>query len=610
MSKHIYWFALAAAGLFAAACSDNDALDSSSAVSDGSSTYMAVNIYMSSDAATRSSSTVSSDGYESGTAAEYAINFDKSIFLFYASDGSYLTYAIKTTTGEASTTTSSTSDYVEYTYGTVLVLAPTTLTPSYMVGVFNDANAESYKGMSLNELQAKLFNDTDNDDDEVTVTVNETESTALLMSNAVKYDGSSFSFATEVSEENICETDAKALASPVKMYVERAKARVKIGIASSSSFTSDESAGTYTYTIKKTGTNSETDSTFTYYYVDETTGELASVPDATVVITINGWAVNAYNTTGYVIKNYTNGSTELSSDITSDSKGGAWGENWYSDFRIFWAVDGNYGTDNTDDESWDLSYYSWADVEEGGCSTDAAYYYEQTLNPNVTEGYSGGQTAYAPALLVAATVSVNASSSDDETTTEAKTRADDDNSSEDSGDIYLSYGSVLYSEDAIYVKILSLLKEAGYTGDETISSIKWETQEASKGTVTIKSITMSDNNTVVSSYIEKVNSRDFISASDESGSTEYYLRKYQGGASYYQVPIQTYISTSSTTGHPYGLVRNTAYSITINSVTGIGAGVPNTDEDLTDIPEEDETGSIAANINILAWKLSSQTVDL
>ena len=598
MSKHIYWFALAAAGLFAAACSDNDALDSSSAVSDGSSTYMAVNIYMTSDAATRSSSTVSGGDFSTGTSAEYAIDFNSSIFLFYASDGSYLTYAIKTTTGTTNGTTESTDDYVEYTYGAVLVLAPTTLTPSYMVGVFNDAKAESYKGMSLTELQEALFNS----DNELEAT---SENAGILMSNAVNYsttdDG--FAFATEISEDNICSTSEAALASPVEMYVERAKAKVEIGITEGNFTSNEDGTNTYTLQDEEEGTDDDgnttityTDRTFTYYYVDED-GKLTSTSDATVDITINGWAVNAFNETGYVIKNYTHDGTELSSDITGNDNapGGAWGENWYSEFRIFWAVDGNYAAATSTDDSWGLKYWTWTGVttQTTPCSTDAAYYYEQTLDPNATTGYSGGQTAYAPTLLVAATVSVNTSSSEE--------------SSEDGEDIYLSYGSVLYSEKAIYVKILGLLQTAGYTGDATISSITWETQEASKGTVTISSITMSDGSTDVSSYIGTVNSNDFISASASDGSTEYYLRKYQGGASYYQVPIQTYITSSSS---PYGLVRNTAYSITINSVTGIGAGVPSTGEELTDIPEEDETGSIAAKINILAWRRSSQTVDL
>ena len=594
MYKHFSLLALVAA-LVLAACSSDDDLDAAATSdSDASSTYMAVNIYMSSDAATRSSSTVSSEGYATGTSAEYAIDFTNSIFLFYASDGSYLTGVTpETTSGTVNSTTDTSTDYVEYTTNAILVLSPTTLTPAYMVGVFNDASTSTYKGMSLDKLQEALFTESNDD------------GTNLLMSNAVKYDGSNFSFATSITSSYIKDSKTEAENSPVDMYVERAKAKVEIGVTESN-FTENESAGTYTYTLKDEDSdgNTTTDRTFTYYYVDATSNSLTSVSDATVDITINGWAVNAYNQTGYVIKNYSNDGTELSSDIkkVTDSDGntifgGAWGESWYSDYRIFWAVDGNYAAEASTDDNWGLKYWTWTGVttQTTPCSTDAAYYYEQTLDPNATTGYKDGAIAYAPTLLVAATVKVDA---------DGATEADDAGD-----DIFLYNGEVLYSESAVYAKILSLLKEAGYTGDATISSITWTTKEASKGTVVISSITMSEESADVSSYISTINNNDFISnGTSEEDATAYYLRKYDGGASYYQVPIQTYISSSD--GSPYGLVRNTAYSITINSVTGIGAGVPNTNEELTDIPEEDETGHLAARINILAWRQSSQSVDL
>ena len=631
MYKHLSLFVAVLAAFALAACSDNDSLDDSAATSDTevSTSYMAVNIYMTADAATRSSSTVSGgdngNDYVTGEASEYAIDFDNSIFLFYDDNGTFLTYGtITTASGTASSTTSSTSDYAEWTSSAVVILGPTALTPTQVVGVFNDKNTAAYKDLDLDELQEKLFsksNDITSSDDNA----------GILMSNAVSYNTTDgFAFATEISSDDIKDNSTDATNSPVDMYVERAKAKVEIDV-NEDNFTEDKdesgnTTGTYTYTLKdEDGTN---DRTFVYYYVDES-GNLTSTDGAKVAITINGWAVNAYNTTGYVIKNYTyedseGNSTTLASGITSDSRGGAWGENWYSSLRIFWAVDGNYSYSDDDDEdstdesssdeedtTWDLTYLSWTDVttQTTPCSTDAAYYYEQTLDPNATTGYDEGQTAYAPTLLVAATVSVNTGSSGESTeeTTEGKTRTTATSTNESSNsDLFLWWGSVLYSEDAMYAKILTLLKDAGYTGEETISKIEWEIAEADKGTVTIKSITMS-NNTDVSNYISTINNSDFISSTTSSG-TSYALRMYSAGACYYQVPIQTYIS--STNGHPYGLVRNTAYSITINSVTGIGAGVPDTSEKLTEIPEEDETGYLACKINVLAWRVSTQSVDL
>ena len=167
----------------------------------------------------------------------------------------------------------------------------------------------------------------------------------------------------------------------------------------------------------------------------------------------------------------------------------------------------------------------------------------------------------------------------------------------------------------MYAYVTDLLEDdmgSSLSDGTTIKEISWATvsDDEGKGYVTIKSITMSDNNNV-SSYVDYINKAFFYTYTlDSEGNatpSKYLVVQYSGGACYYQVPIQTYITTDSS---PYGLVRNTSYSITINSITGIGGGVPDPTEPLDEIPGEDGETYCSIRVNILAWRLSSQEVDL
>ena len=84
---------------------------------------------------------------------------------------------------------------------------------------------------------------------------------------------------------------------------------------------------------------------------------------------------------------------------------------------------------------------------------------------------------------------------------------------------------------------------------------------------------------------------------------------YKEGQTYYYTDIEHLKSASATT---YGVVRNHIYDVTVKTISGLGT--PVADKDITievpETPDEDAKTYLAAEINILSWRLVSNEVDL
>ena len=85
---------------------------------------------------------------------------------------------------------------------------------------------------------------------------------------------------------------------------------------------------------------------------------------------------------------------------------------------------------------------------------------------------------------------------------------------------------------------------------------------------------------------------------------------YSNGYTYYYTDIQHLKSATATT---YGIVRNHIYEVNIKSITGLGTPVGNETSTIY-VPvtptEEDIKTYLAAEINILSWKLITNDIDL
>jgi hypothetical protein len=96
---------------------------------------------------------------------------------------------------------------------------------------------------------------------------------------------------------------------------------------------------------------------------------------------------------------------------------------------------------------------------------------------------------------------------------------------------------------------------------------------------------------------------------------------YTRGLMYYSIPIKHLGAVDKEDGvegdyatklfETYlGVVRNHYYKLTINSLKGVGHGIVDPKEPIVPNPVEDTGYYLNAKINVLSWKVVSQTVDL
>ena len=95
---------------------------------------------------------------------------------------------------------------------------------------------------------------------------------------------------------------------------------------------------------------------------------------------------------------------------------------------------------------------------------------------------------------------------------------------------------------------------------------------------------------------------------------------YKNGLMYYNIPIEHLNNAATTTDAEnkrvipvakYGIVRNHHYVVTVNSLTKIGKGIFDPEEEI--VPgknDEKDTYYVGARINILSWKIVNQNVNL
>ena len=81
------------------------------------------------------------------------------------------------------------------------------------------------------------------------------------------------------------------------------------------------------------------------------------------------------------------------------------------------------------------------------------------------------------------------------------------------------------------------------------------------------------------------------------------------GKVYYFIPIRHIAADAAKVGY-YGVVRNHWYKIALNSLTGYGTPVYDEDKIIDPTMPEDQATYLAAKINVLQWRVVSQSVDL
>lgn len=540
--------------------------------------YMAVNIAMPVDASTKAAG-----DYRDGTEAESTVNVNNSIFLFYDAYGNYLTAGtISATDGSVDANgnlqlTTNPSNYVEKDSKAVIVLGPTKIRPALVLAVLNYDKCNTLKNLSLADVHAHVDNNAIS-----------TEAGKFTMTNSVYVDGKNVVNATPISASSVKETKADALKSPVQIYVEREAVKVNMKA--------------------KDGLNKTAEGKI-YFETANAEYVLDGVKVAARIV-VDGWAVNAFNTTSYLVKN-----VPASWIVTNPFA------NWYDEAakRTFWAQDPNYsgsedyvfGSDPKDEPGTykNVQYLSWNEATANNVES-YSYMYENTAD-KASAKVNGGELANVPTILIAAHVEM------------AKAGAAWENP-----DLY-KFGGLFYTNTSL----------KNYAAEQILKNkLHWEytTTEGAKtaamlpdqieidfvanivdnsGSVKIKvaevtapaadATLKNADNTVIESANWAKAVEDILNGETGFNVAKNELVCYKNGMCYYQVPIK---HNQAVDDVAYGTVRNHIYELTLSKIAKLGNPVFNPNEKLVLIPGEEKNYYVSAELKILKWRVVTQDV--
>ena len=541
--------------------------------------YMAVNIAMPVGASTKAPA----DNYRDGTEAESTVNVNNSIFLFYDAYGNYLTAGtISATDGSVDANgnlqlTTNPSNYVEKDSKAVIVLGPTKIRPALVLAVLNYDKCNTLKNLSLADVHAHVDNNAIS-----------TEAGKFTMTNSVYVDGKNVVNATPISASSVKETKEDALKSPVQIYVEREA--VKVNMKAKDSLNKTAEGKIYFETA-----NAE-------YVLD-------GVKVAARIV-VDGWAVNAFNTTSYLVKNVP------ASWIATNPFA-----NWYEEAakRTFWAQDPNYsgsedyifGRDPKDEPGTykNVQYLSWNEATANNVDS-YSHIYENTAD-KASAKVNGGELANVPTILIAAHVEMA-----------------QDGTAWNNPDLY-KFGGLFYTNTSLknYAaeQILKNKLHWEYTTTEgaktaamlpdqinidfvenivdNSGSVKIKVTEVTAPSADAKLIKA--DNTVIESANWAKAVEDILNGETGFNVAKNELVCYKNGMCYYQVPIK---HNQAVDDVAYGTVRNHIYELTLSKIAKLGNPVFNPNEKLVLIPGEEKNYYVSAELKILKWRVVTQDV--
>ena len=540
--------------------------------------YMAVNIAMPAGASTKATG-----DYRDGSEAESTVNVNNSIFLFYDAYGNYLTAGtISATDGSVDANgnlqlTTNPSNYVEKDSKAVIVLGPTRIRPALVLAVLNYDKCNTLKNLSLADVHAHVDNNAISN-----------EAGKFTMTNSVYVDGKNVVNATPISASSVKETKEDALKSPVQIYVEREAVKGNMK--------------------GKDGLNKTAEGKI-YFETANAEYVLDGVKVAARIV-VDGWAVNAFNTTSYLVKNVP------ASWIATNPFA-----NWYDEAakRTFWAQDPNYsgsedyifGRDPKDEPGTykNVQYLSWNEATANNVDS-YSYMYENTAD-KASAKVNGGELANVPTILIAAHVEM------------AQAGAAWKNP-----DLY-KFGGLFYTNTSL----------KNYAAEQILKNkLHWEyttTEGAKTASVSPDQINIDfvantvDNSGSVKVKVTEVTapaadaqlkkadntvieSANWSTAVEEilNGETGFNVAKnelvcYKEGKCYYQVPIK---HNQAVDDVAYGTVRNHIYELTLSKIAKLGNPVFNANEKLVLIPGEEKNYYVSAELKILKWRVVTQDV--
>lgn len=498
------------------------------------------------------------NGFEDGSESEYSIS--RALFVFYT-DGEDPLVGTRYSNIETNPDdiTDDITDAIEA--NSVAVLALNTKNeafPNQLVAYLNvpESVEKVLEKKTLNEAMAYVAQLSD--------IPNFSSAKNFIMTNSVYLNGSDIACATKVERSNFAETEDAAKTNPIKVYVERLAAKVKMAEASD---------------IKK----------------DDIDITLGSGSKNKLKLVVDGWSLNGTNKDAFLLKN-------IDASWTDKTLFTNWNDP--TRFRSYWGMDNNYN-DGTYPNSFkdynannsSLNYVSWNEI---GTNRDAQYCLENTMTTDVavntnatthmviTGHYElidekGEKVADAPKELFKY----------------AGTFYTRDEMIKVFAGAYSRIGGVWTKEGNAYneLKVTSFdLKQASEAG------------EAGEAQLTLEN---ADKNTT---YYYKEGEE--YKAYKDIAEIEQKAKKALGTATAFCDGLKTYFHTTikhlnTTEGELgyLGIVRNHIYDLNLQKIENLGHGVYDPDQDII-IEGDKKEYYVAATLKILSWKVVKQDVDL
>ena len=581
-------------------------------------------------------------GYNTGVPSEQTINAANSVFLFFDVNGDFVA------SGDLITRTPSASgDDQSHEHSSnvvnslkdeayVVLSGPSDelKTCTQVLTIVNLKSAANYKTGGSKE--PKRLSDVLDDIAEESVDVS---NQGFLMPTSVyavasqdETNGTTIN-TTALSPNNIQETQDLAKQNPVKIYIERASAKVQL------KYNGTEITAPLATAIAVEGTEGTDDETTT----DKNEGQLDEAGGLEgndividghqypVYISIDGWIVNNINPTSYLVKSIDGKAWNVANGNPLVGEA-AW--NNVSDFRSYWAIGTKY--DQTDGTGLIARTYNNAidalnadkiTAEDGSelvpdefdLTNNAMYCYEQTVKEsNITSPDAEVLSPNATTILIAASIKIQKTA---------------DGTPEAVGNLY-RYAGLFYTLDNYKELVLTKIqnegikkqveKEVTTTGEDGTTTTEkvsvWDdlvaddlTIEESEELATIK-ITLKDGTYAKveggtpTTFTDKTEAAEAINALDIITKTV----GYAGGKCYYQIPIEHLSSTGGEDDgeYLYGVVRNHWYQLNIKKIIRIGEAVYNPNVEIPQIPAKGKEYYMAAELHVLSWHVVEQDVTL
>ena len=271
------------------ACTSEDSPEVNNGNENGAknTSYVGVKLIMNE---TGSSRATTDGGYKTGDPSEQNIEIDNSIFLFYDGAGNYVTFGTLVGQVDEDNTTEGNHSHnndanINSIYGEKFIALSASEDAvkniDQVLTIVNYHNRDGLKNKPLSEVLDIISSDENNKAD-ARADENFLMTTSVYLNSANKVVNT-----TAIDDTNICATQSEAYGKAIKIYIERAAAKVEVK--------SGAENASWLFSVEPTSENVENDENKEADIVVD--GELTPV-----YVKVLGWTNNNYNTEGYLVK--------------------------------------------------------------------------------------------------------------------------------------------------------------------------------------------------------------------------------------------------------------------------------------------------------------------